>query len=307
MRATSIRFAGWIFCILVLTVSAETPTVPPDSSPDAETPVTRPDAPHRIITMAPNLTEIVFALGEGDRIVGVSDFDHWPADVVDLPRVGGYLNPDQETVIRLQPDRIFMLAGKSSTGRKFETIGIPVDSFDGESLSDIYSAVTRIGTILGVPSRAQHVITGIQSELAALDPDLRGTPSVLVCIGMTPGTLQNLYVAGARSFHNDILESINCRNVFGNVNAAYFPVSKESLVAAEPDIIVDIVSGQALSDSLIQSHRETWRLLPSLPAVKNNAVIIINQDFLLIPGPRVVDTAKVFAHEIAAVAGAIEK
>ncbi|HPQ41299.1 MAG TPA: helical backbone metal receptor, partial [bacterium] len=261
----------------------------------------------RIVSMAPNLTEIVWALGAGDRIVGVSDFDRWPPEVQQLPRVGGYFNPDQEAIIRLEPDCVLMLAARSDIGRKIESLGIPVRSYSCESLADVYTVISELGDFLGEETRANHLIASMRADLSKLHSTHTSPPPVLICIGMTTGTLQNLYVAGGGSYLSDVLEILGYRNVFRDVEQAYFPVSKETLIAARPEVILDIVAGQELTEDRIRDHRETWRLLPSLPAVRTDTIIILNQDFLLIPGPRIVETARVFAREIPVRAGALDR
>ncbi|MBN1297073.1 ABC transporter substrate-binding protein [bacterium] len=254
--------------------------------------------PVRVISMAPNLTEIVCALDQIDRLAGVSTFDTWPAAVRKLPKIGGYFNPDMETLIRLQPDLVLLVEGRNRIEDKLNDLGIRHEMFRSESLADFYSAVTRIGDILGVPESAAALTVSVETSLRASKLPEGYHPKVMICIGMTPGTLQSLFVAGNGSFHSDILKAIGCRPVFDEMNRAYFPVSKEAIIAAAPDIILDLAPGIDPESIAARQRIDTWKLLSGIPAVDEGKVILLTHDYLSIPGPRIGTVAYIFASEI---------
>lgn len=254
-----------------------------------------------IVTLAPNLTEIVFLLEQGHRIKGVSNFDTWPEPVRTLPKLGGYFNPDIEGLLRLKPDLIFLLQGRSDLKSRLETFGFSVWEFRCETLQDIRSAIIGIGRILGVEKTAEARVVSMDADLAAVRLKMEKPPRVMVCVGMTEGLLQNLYVAGGKSFHHDIIDAIGAANVFAGSSQAYFAVNRESVIAAQPDIILDLIPGESLNETRRRERLSTWDGLGSVPAVRHHRIIFLNDDYISIPGPRVTRIAELFSRHIQSV------
>ncbi|MCD4654379.1 helical backbone metal receptor [bacterium] len=263
-----------------------------------DTSVAETDQLERIISMAPNLTEIVFALGQGNKIIGVTDFDHWPAAVNSLVRVGGYYNPNKEVIIQLKPDAVFMLRGRSALDKNLIKLGIKTRQFTCENINDIKNTIIEIGKILEVEVQAIKLRDNIEIEMRNIKIKKADDISVMICVGMTPGTLQNLFVAGNKSMHHDLLEFIGCKNTFAHISKSYFPVNKEALLAARPDIIIDLIPGQRLDKRSRRERLETWGLLSGVPAVKTGKIIILNEDFCNIPGPRIIQTGRLISDNI---------
>jgi len=255
-------------------------------------------APAKIISMAPNLTEIVFSLGQGEKIAGITDFDHWPPEVNKLPRVGGYYNPNQEVIIQLQPDTIFMLRGRSGLENKLSDMGFKTHLFTCENIQDIITTISEIGVILQAEDQSTTLCNKINKDLKSIKLDAVENLSVMICVGMTPGTLQNIFVAGNKSTHHDLLMAIGCKNTFGNVEKSYFPVNKEALLISRPDIIIDLVPGQPLNEKIKLERIATWKLLPGIPAVQSGKIIILNEDFCNIPGPRIAMAGRLISESI---------
>ena len=252
----------------------------------------------RIVTMAPNLTEVVFALGQGERVVGVSDFDKWPSAVADIPRVGGYYNPNLEAVIKLNPDVVFMIQGREQIDEKLQKLGIKVHVFACDNLASLHQTIGAMGEILGVEAKANELMETIRNGLDQVHVKGAERFSVMICVGMTPGSLQGVYVAGANSIHQDLLNSIGAKNVFNDVTKDYFAVNKESIMARRPDIIIDLIPGQDVPQDHYNQRMATWQLLPGIPAVKAKRIAILNEDYLNIPGPRIVEAATRLKTEI---------
>lgn len=252
-----------------------------------------------IVTLAPNLTEIVFSLGQGHRIIGVTSFDAWPDSVNKLTKLGGYFNPDIEALLRLRPDMIFMLQGRSDLKTRLQKFGFSIWDFRCETIADIRSTIQQIGNILNLDDKAKEQIEGLDTNLQAARLTFEPVPKVMIAIGMTDGVLQNLYVAGGASFHNDIMEAIGVSNVFSNVNQAYFTVGRESILATQPDIIIDLIPGEPLTEKRRIERIATWSGLGSIPAVRHQRIIILNDDYITIPGPRVTQIAHLFSEHMA--------
>jgi iron complex transport system substrate-binding protein len=271
----------------------------------AGAPVPQPDETQShnttIVTLAPNLTEIVYLLEQGHRIKGVSSFDTWPEPVRALPKIGGYFNPDIEGLLRLKPDMIFLLQGRSDLKSRLETFGFSVWEFRCDSLEDIRAAIIRIGRILGVDAKAEARVASLDADLAAVRLKTDKPPRVMICVGMTGGLLQNLYVAGGKSFHHDIIDAIGAVNVFAGSSQAYFAVNRESVIAAQPDIILDLIPGDPLDEKSRKERLSAWEGLGSVPAVRHHRIILLNDDYISIPGPRVTRIAHLFSRRIQSV------
>ncbi len=283
----------YVICFILMSAAPAAGTTASNKNSNKE--------PSTLVTLAPNLTEIVFSLNQGHRIIGVSNFDSWPESVESLPKMGGYFNPDIEGLIRLKPDMVFLLRGRSELNQRLEKLGFEVKDFPADTLDDILTTIRQIGHILGAEAEADDLIRTINRRLETLQRSYKTPPKVMICVGMTPGVLQNIYVSGGASFHHDILQALGIENVFAGQSRAYFPVNRESIIAAQPDIIIDLMPGEPLDEQTRKQRLATWKGLSAVPAVQNHRIIILNDDFISIPGPRITEFAALLAEHINAI------
>jgi iron complex transport system substrate-binding protein len=249
-----------------------------------------PRGSRRIVCLAPNLTEIVFALGAGDRIIGVSDYATYPAEVADLPRVGGLLNPNLEKILKLAPDVIFLHASNRELADRLGRLGLRTVSFSADSIEDVYKIILRMGQELGVEADAGGIVTGMKRELRHLAvPDSAPKVKTLVVIGRTDGSLAGLRTAGEGSYVNELVVLVGGENIAASTGKPWPELSKEFIVAAAPSVIVELSPG-ATSDEA--EDLAPWAALPGIPAVRDRRVHRLTEDHLLIPGPRLVSTAR---------------
>jgi len=254
----------------------------------------------RIICMAPNLTEILFELGAGPQIIGVSDFDSFPPEVGNLPRLGGYLNPDLERIIKLRPDVVILVKGRSAFEKKLQSLGIDCWVFPSESYQEIRTTISELGYKLSLKDSAQNLLEKIEDALTTVGIKKTRPVKVMLVVGSTPGSLREIYVAGGGSFLNTILTRTGGINVFGEVKQAYFEVSTEEILARQPEIIIDMMPGSVLSQKNHAARLNLWQRFSTVPAIKSSRIFILTQDFLLIPGPRMIKTIHVFKEKIGA-------
>src|SRR6185369_7474992 len=130
-------------------------------------------APHRIVSVAPSITEILFALGGGDQIVGVTNYCNYPEAAKAKPKVGGYTTPSLEAILALRPDRVIMMKNRPDIGQKLRQTGIDVLELQPENLAGIYESIQRISEKVGVPERGRSLTQSIRKELQ----DVAGKPS----------------------------------------------------------------------------------------------------------------------------------
>lgn len=259
----------------------------PDTSPE----------PQRIISFAPNITETVFALGCGDRLVGVTDFCDYPPEVASIKRVGGHINPDLESVAMLKPDLIFVQGLHEKVATFAEQNHISVVRVNMDTLDTIDEGIRIIGDTLHRKEQADQLRSRIRSELDVLRKETERLPKLRVLVITTRLThdLNNLYTLGGASFISELLEVAGGENIFREANQAYLEASKESVVARAPEVIIEFHAGEKLSEEDQQRFREDWQMLASLPAVQQNRIYLVLESHGLRPGPRVAEIARIMA------------
>jgi iron complex transport system substrate-binding protein len=292
-RSTSIPAAAVLFLLALAGGSAwaaplRAAAVPAAAWPDAAAGQTAPAGapPRRIITMAPNLTEIVFALGAGERLVAVSEYSEFPPEAKTLPRVGGFINPDIEQLLALHPDLVILRDYSKGLEEKLRRFEVPVLPVRDEAIADILSAIREIGAALGASERAGRLAASLEQELETYRrrPEPARRPRVLLVAGRSPGTLQDLYAPGAGTFLDELIRLAGGANLFGDSKIPYPKLSKEEIIARDPEVILEPVS--ATSYAAAAPDPEVWKELGGVSAVRSGRIHVLPGDHLLIPGPR---------------------
>jgi iron complex transport system substrate-binding protein len=247
--------------------------------------------------MAPHLTEAVFALGQGHRIVAVDSFSDFPPEISDLPKAGGYLDPDLEKLAILSP-KLIIVPGKHQEVTDFARMnGLNVLNLHMDNFSTIEAGIAVLGETLGCVSEAEGLIRTMGHERAQLRRAVAklARPKVLVITMRHSHDLNTLYTAGASSFVSEILEVAGGDNLYGDVDRDYLEASKETVVLKAPDVIIEFHSGEVLSEAEENAFISDWDVLPTVPAVKNGRVHLIFASHGLRPGPRVMEIARIMA------------
>ena len=256
-----------------------------------------PARPVRIICGTPGLTEIVFSLGCGDRVVGVSQFSTFPPEAEAKARIGGLIDPNREKILALKPD-LYLSQGRQGTMADFcRMYDISFFPLTLETLSDLFAAIRSIGGLLNVRTEAESLCLQISKELAAVRNRIgeRRPRTVFLSLGHTPGELTGIMTMGEGTFLHELLELAGGRNIFSEVGASYPQISKEVLISRQPRIIIEI---GGLPAGKIDLLRKDWQKLSILEAVAEGRIYFLTEDFLLIPGVRVGQTADRLARVI---------
>jgi iron complex transport system substrate-binding protein len=248
------------------------------------------DPARKIVILAPNLTEIVFAIGGGPRVIGVSDYATYPAEVKALPRVGGLLNPNLERVLELQPDLVLLHASNKELAARLRKLGLRPKLFSADNIEEIYGVIQGVGDAIGLSENAATLVAAMKRDLAAATaPPGTARPKVLVVVGRTDGTLQGLRSVGPGSYLHELVELVGAENIAASTGKAWPELSKEAIVAAAPEVIIELAPGATDDD---KTALAPWHTLPNLPAVKRGNLHRLKDDHLLIPGPRLVRGAR---------------
>ncbi|MBZ0113096.1 MAG: helical backbone metal receptor [Thermoanaerobaculia bacterium] len=253
---------------------------PQVAASEAPTSVT---SPRRIVALAPNVVELLFALGLGDRVVGVGDYCHWPPEVATLPHLGGLGTAQLESIVALEPDLVVALRSEGSLALDMRRLGVAVLSLGIETLGDIEAAALAIGDATQSAARAEAFSTEFSRHMVQRRPD--HSPSVAVVFGRQPGDLGRLMTAGPSTYIDEILSLLGSTNAFGDVIGRYPQISVEDILRRDPDVILEIQWEEA-STALDVALRQDWHAFPSLKAVREQRIGVVAGGYTVIPGPR---------------------
>jgi iron complex transport system substrate-binding protein len=256
--------------------------------------------PLRIVSTSPSITETLFALGLGDRVVGVSRYCRYPEEVTRLPQVGTFLKPDAELIARLRPDLVIVHGGPNGTEARLDALRIPHIVVERGTLASVYSSIRSIGDAAGVGDRATALIASIEQRLARVRAAVAGRPprKVMMFVGRQPGTLTDLIAVGRDSYLNDLVTLAGGVNLMADPSMPEYPrISMETVIRLAPDVIID--DGEmAQTREERQRHSEAtlrlWRAAP-VAAARENRVHTVPSEAFTVPGPRVVEVAATLA------------
>jgi len=246
-------------------------------------------APRRVVCMAPNVAEAVFALGAGDRVVGVSQYTNYPPEARSRPSVGALYNPDLERLVALRPDLVIVQQRHEKVEALCRRRGIPVLRVSMTDVRSILAGILSLGRVLGRPESARALCARIEAELAAVRRRVAGRPRVKVflCLGRSPGSLKGLFTVGGKSFLSQLIETAGGKNIFADLEKEYHQISAESLLVRAPEVIVETYPSQELSRGRRRRLLRDWQAMPTLPAVRRGRIFFVTDDYILVPGPRI--------------------
>jgi len=253
-------------------------------------------APARIVSTSPSITESLFALELGDRVVGVSNFCRFPPVVATLPRAGTFLKPDAEIIARLNPDLVFVHAGPNSTAAQLAALRIKTAVIQPGSLASVFSTIRAIGTAAAVPERATRLVADIQTRLGRVKAAVASRPprTVLIIVGRRTGTLTDIIAVGRGSYLSDVAAFAGGVNVL-DTTTQYPRISMETIISLSPDVLIDVGEmGESPADSE-RRRRITeglWQRQRLVKAVRDGAVHVTTDDAFVVPGPRLIDVAE---------------
>jgi iron complex transport system substrate-binding protein len=252
--------------------------------------------PQRVVSLSPNVTEIIYGLGAWDKIVGVTMYSDFPPEAKTIPKVGGWVNPNLEAIVKLKPDLvIFMTDQDSIFGDNIRKLGLNTLSIDSNnSIKDIQNSIRQLGKILQKEQEARDLAAKIRSNFEEMSSKTSGVPKkrVLFVVGRNPGTLEDIYVIGRDNYINEIINLAGGKNVVKS-NRFALKIAKDAILSFDPEVIIEITYDK--TDNR-ESTIETWSGLKEISAVKNNEVHIVSSSELLRPSQRIIEGAYILAH-----------
>ena len=256
--------------------------------------------PRRIVSLAPSITEILFALGEGDRVVGVTRYCDYPPEAAKVAKVGGYMDPSYELIVALKPDVVILLDSHGDAIAQLGRVGVRTLSVPHKTIGDIQEAILKIGEACRATAKAEQMVNEMRTRHEKVRRAVAGRdhPSVLICIGRDTdsGQLGGMYMAGRKGFYDEIIEVAGGVNAYTDERVAYPQLSAESVIEIDPEVIVDLASHIKPGAKTPEEMVRQWAPLRMVKAVRNGRVHVIVGTHALRPGPRYVGFLEELAH-----------
>lgn len=256
----------------------------------------QPAVPRRIVCVVPAVTEMLFAVGAGPQVAGVSSFERYPPEALKLPRVGALLDPDIERIISLRPDLVVIYGNQQDLRAQLSRARIPVFPYLHAGLADVTATLREVGARTGHADRAERLAGDIERRIAAVRARTAGKPRprTLTVFGREPLALRGIYASGGIGFVHDIVQAAGGDNVFADVPLQAVQASTEQILARRPDVILEL-RAEPLAPGALEREKAVWRPLASIPAVQSGRVHIIGDERAVVPGPRVAEAVELIA------------
>ena len=237
--------------------------------------------PQRVVSLAPSVTETLFALGFGDRVVGVTTYCDYPAAAKRLPKIGGFINPSLEAIAAARPDLVIGVRDSSHPvkTKEIENLGIKAVLISVTSLDDILNSFRSIARLLGNPEAGDKLVHKVTRQFDGVKKRVAPAPrrSTLLAVGLRP-----LVAVGGKNFVDELISLAGGENIAGNAAQPWLNLPDEYVVAKAPQVIIQAGMGSERGTSA-----KYWGDLKSIPAVKEGRVYSYPSDKILRPGPRI--------------------
>lgn len=279
--------------LLVLIASSSKPLFAETFTDDMGRSVEVRANPPRIVSLAPHITEILFDLDLGERVVGVTRYSDYPEEAKSKERVGSYVKLNLEKIVYLSPDLVLATAdgNPKAVVDRLTDLGIPVYVVNAKEIGDIYSNIRSIGKVTGKSKEAEGIAYKLEKRISAVGDKVKGLarPRVFIQLGYSP-----LYTAGKNTFVDDLITLAGGVNIAGEEKIRYPVYSTEALLEREPEVIFSVLMG-----SEVDIKTDTfWQRWGSLPAVRDGHIYYVDPDIVNRPSPRIAEGLEFFARRL---------
>jgi len=242
----------------------------------------------RVISLAPSVTESVFAVGAGDKLVGDTTYCNYPEQAKAIAKVGDTMNPNMETIVALKPDIVLVSTASQIEAftKTLEQDGIAVYVMNPTSLEGVMTDLGKLGEMLGTAEKAGNVVLEMRRRISNVNAGLAGADKTTVFVQISS---EPLFTIGRESFLNSVINTAGGRSVTGSVDGAFPKLSKETASTLNPEVII-------LSDS--EDNSGPNEAFSNSPAVVQKRVYKVNADIISRPGPRLVDALEQIAADL---------
>ncbi|EDZ98265.1 periplasmic binding protein [Burkholderia sp. H160] len=290
-----IRFILW-FGAASLALNALSALAAITVTDDSGATVTLAAPAQRVISLAPHVTELLYAAGGGPKIVGAVSYSDYPPEAKQLPRVGDNKSLDLERIVALKPDLIVVWRHGNAQRQleRLRELHVPLFFSEPRHLDDIAESLTRLGRLLGTSSSADAAAAAFRDDIARLRTRYANRPSVSVFYQVWDRPLMTL---NGEHMISDVIALCGGRNVFAGLQPLVPTVSTEAVLAANPEAIVTAAPGATRPDTTLP-QLDTWRAWPGLAAVANDNLFAIDGDLINRPAPRIAQGARQLCEDL---------
>ena len=245
------------------------------------------EIPERIVSHVPSITEILFALGLDERVVGVSDYCDYPEAAKSKPSVGNYFNPSIEKIVDLNPDLVLTSGDDEQLMVQLDSLGITYLVISPTDIDGILKDIELLGRVTSVEGRARKLIENMKDRMLSVSTQVRDAPKVKVFYTFAVTDLNNPWTAGPGSFIDSLITMAGGENIAARTPAPYVQFSIEEIVSSEPEVIIMGVRHGYLPETAVEElgQHPVWR---EMTAIKQNRVYTVDGDLVNRPGPRIV-------------------
>jgi len=262
-----------------------------------EAPPASPGGSARLVSLAPSITETLFELGLGDRVVGVTRYCVHPPEVRNKPQMGGYYDPNYEALSAAKPDLVFTLPEQEDIRKQVHKLGLKSLTVDHTNVRGILDSIVQIGDATGCPDKAAALRKSLEARIRKIQANVAGRPKprVLISIGRMAGdaSVNRITVCGSAGLFNELIRLAGGVNAFER-NIPFPVLSAEGVLQTKPDVIVDLWPDLHETKTDPEMVRNQWKSIPGLQA----RVTVVGETYAMVPGPRVVllleDLARAF-------------
>jgi iron complex transport system substrate-binding protein len=252
--------------------------------------------PQRIVSHVPGITEILFALGLGERVAGVSDFCNYPEEAKLKEKVGGYFDPSVEKIVALEPDLVLTDGYVDYLMVQLEQLGIPYLVLQPQDIDGILKNIELVGRATGVEKKAAEVVADLEVRMNNVTQKVKDASRPRVFYTFATTDLSNPWTAGPGSFADSLITMAGGQNIGAKANASWVQFSIEELVNSDPEvIIVDASHGTAVTPLEELKAQPAWR---EITAIKENRIYRIDGDLVNRSGPRIIQGLEEMARMI---------
>jgi iron complex transport system substrate-binding protein len=277
--------------ILVITIllASALPLVAKTAEDQLGRKVQIPDDPQRVVALAPSITEIIFALGQQDRLKGTTQFSNYPAEAAKLPKIGSYVRLDLERIVALHPDLCIAIkdGNPKDTIERLQSLNIPVFAVNPRNLETVMQTIQKVGDILNASERAKTLVQAMRGRIQRVDAlvaSIDQRPRVFIQIGISP-----IISAGTNTFIHELIVRAGGINVAAG-KKAYPHFSREQVLALAPDVL--IITSMSRSGAF-EKAKSDWRRLIDTPAGLGKRIYTVDSDVFDRPSPRLLDALEI--------------
>nr|WP_100069867.1 ABC transporter substrate-binding protein [Planococcus donghaensis] len=261
---------------------------------DLDNELTFETVPETVVSLIPSNTEILYEIGAGEKVIGATDYDNYPAEAAEVERVSDSISFNAERIIELDPDVVIGYSTGAPTGyEELEAAGIPVFVIESaQSFEDVYGDIEQISTVMGLEDKGEEINRTIQQQIEEVQKKVAAVEeNKQLYFEISPSP--ELYTTGQKTFQQEILNHAKVENLFGDLEG-WPKISEEEVIQRNPEIITTTVSYTEDPITEIKA-REGWS---DIEAVKNDQVFFLDSDITSRPGPRIGEAVQLVAKTV---------